>query len=68
MVVGIDVFHAKGHRSGSVSGIVSTVNDNMSRFYSNVAIQKEGQEIIDALKVGGSTFWRVEIAAVTSSG
>ncbi len=51
MVIGIDVFHEKGRRSGSVAGIVSTLNDNMSRYYSNVAIQREGQEIIDALKV-----------------
>ncbi len=56
MVVGIDVFHEKGRRSGSVAGIVSTMNDNMSRYYSNVAIQKEGQELIDALKVVVQSF------------
>ena len=51
MVVGVDVFHEKGHRSGSVASIVSTMNDNLSRYYSTVAIQKEGQEIVDALTV-----------------
>merc|ERR1719510_1397505 len=51
MVVGIDVFHDKSRKSGSIAGIVSSINDSLSRYYSTVAIQKQGQEIIDALKV-----------------
>lgn len=50
MVVGIDVFHDKSRKSGSIAGIVASINDSLSRYYSNVAIQKQGQEIIDALK------------------
>jgi len=51
MVVGIDVFHDKSHKRGSIAGVVASVNHNLSRYYSTVAIQKSGQEIIDALKV-----------------
>lgn len=49
MVVGIDVYHEKSRRSGSVAGVVASLNDTQSRFYSTVVIQKEGQEMIDAL-------------------
>ena len=51
MVVGIDVYHDKSRKSGSIAGVVSSINDSLSRYYSTVAIQKEGQEIMDALKI-----------------
>jgi len=51
MVVGIDVFHDKSMKRGSIAGVVSSVNKSLSQYYSTVAIQKSGQEIIDALKV-----------------
>lgn len=51
MVVGIDVFHDKSRKSGSIAGCVASINDGLSRYFSTVAIQKQGQEIIDALKV-----------------
>ncbi len=51
MVVGIDVFHDKSRKSGSIAGCVTSINDTLSRYFSTVAIQKQGQEIIDALKV-----------------
>lgn len=51
MVVGIDVFHDKSRKSGSIAGCVASINDSLSRYFSTVAIQKQGQEIIDALKV-----------------
>ena len=51
MVVGIDVFHDKSRKSGSIAGVVASINDSLSRYYSNVAIQKQGQEIVDALKI-----------------
>jgi len=50
MVVGIDVFHQKSQKTGSVAGVVASLNDTHSRFYSCVAQQIEGQEMIDALK------------------
>ena len=51
MVVGIDVFHSKSAKAGSIGGMVSSLNDSLSRCYSAVVIQKQGQELIDALKV-----------------
>ena len=51
MVVGIDVFHSKSAKAGSIAGMVSSINDSLSRYYSSVVIQKQGQEIIDALKI-----------------
>jgi len=51
MVVGIDVFHDKSHKRGSIAGVVASVNKSLSQYFSTVAIQKTGQEIIDALKV-----------------
>jgi len=51
MVVGIDVYHDRSRKTGSIAGVVSSINDNLSRYFSTVAIQKQGQEIIDALKV-----------------
>ena len=51
MVVGIDVFHSKSAKAGSIGGMVSSLNDSLSRYYSAVVIQKQGQELIDALKV-----------------
>merc|ERR1719479_558082 len=38
-------------KRGSIAGVVSSVNKSLSQYYSTVAIQKSGQEIIDALKV-----------------
>jgi len=51
MVVGIDVFHSKSAKAGSIAGMVSSINESLSRYYSSVVIQKQGQEIIDALKI-----------------
>ena len=45
------MFHDKSHKRGSIAGVVASVNKSMSQYYSTVAIQKSGQEIIDALKV-----------------
>ena len=37
MVVGIDVFHDKSRKSGSIAGVVSSINDTLSRYYSTVS-------------------------------
>merc|ERR1711874_888264 len=50
-IVGIDVFHSKSAKAGSIAGMVSSINESLSRYYSSVVIQKQGQEIIDALKI-----------------
>merc|ERR1719187_877183 len=50
MVVGIDVYHDKTKKSGSVAGVVASINDSLSRYFSRAVFQGDGQEIIDALK------------------
>ena len=45
------MFHDKSMKRGSIAGVVSSVNKSLSQYYTTVAIQKSGQEIIDALKV-----------------
>jgi len=50
MVVGIDVYHDKTKKSGSVAGVVCSLNDSLSRYFSRAVFQGEGQEIMDALK------------------
>ena len=41
----------KSRKMGSIAGVVASLNDSLSRYFSTVAIQKQGQEIIDALKI-----------------
>lgn len=50
MVVGIDVYHDKGCRQ-SVAAIVCNIDVHVTRFYSEVVFQEQGQELIDKLKV-----------------
>ncbi len=41
MVVGIDVFHDRARRDGSVAGVVATVNGTLTRFHSNAVFQQQ---------------------------
>ncbi|KAL7671662.1 hypothetical protein ACOME3_006558 [Neoechinorhynchus agilis] len=49
MIVGIDCHHARG--GTSVAGIVCSLNDTISRFYSRCYYQTEGQELATTLTV-----------------
>jgi len=49
MVVGIDVYHDKTSGGNSVAGVVTSMNDTLSRYHSVTVIQKQGQEVINAL-------------------
>ncbi len=51
MVVGIDVHHDRSRKSPSMAGVVVSLNGGLSRWFSTVAAQKQGQEISDALLV-----------------
>ena len=51
MVVGIDIYHDKSRKSGSIAGVVTSLNDTCSRYFSNTVEQKQGQEIMDALRI-----------------
>ena len=49
MVVGIDVYHAKGAKS--VAGVVASLNDYCTRFHSEVAVHSKNQELLHALPI-----------------
>ena len=49
MIVGIDVYHAKGDKS--VAGVVASLNDYCTRFHSDVAVHSKNQELVDALPI-----------------
>ena len=60
MVCGIDVFHDKSRKSASISGMVTSMNDALSRYFTTVKIQKPSQELIDTLKVWMFSGWSVD--------
>lgn len=51
MIVGIDVYHDASRKGSSFAGVVSSMNDLATRYYSMVKEQKQGQEIMDALRI-----------------
>ena len=52
MVIGIDVYHDGKTRKGqSVGAFIASMNGSCTRWYSRVAFQQPGQELIDCLKV-----------------
>lgn len=51
MVAGIDVYHEAGGKSSSVGAFVASINPSCTRWYSRVAHQMAGQELIDSLKI-----------------
>ena len=52
MVVGIDTFHDPTKKGASVAGLVVSLNDTFSQWYSQTMIQKPNTELVDALKLG----------------
>jgi len=50
MVCGVDVYHEGKQKSNSVIGFVASVNVTCTRWYSRVAIQQRGEELINGLK------------------
>uniref|UniRef100_A0A1I8IBU2 PIWI-like protein 3 n=2 Tax=Macrostomum lignano TaxID=282301 RepID=A0A1I8IBU2_9PLAT len=51
MMLGIDVYHADKARTTSYTGIVASVDQACTRWYSRVATQRHGQEILDSMRV-----------------
>ena len=51
MVVGIDVYHDNTRKCGSIAGGGTSLNDASTRYYSVAVEQKQGQEIMDALRI-----------------
>ena len=46
MIVGIDVYHDASRKGSSFAGVVSSMNDLATRYYSMVKEQKQGQVCI----------------------
>lgn len=51
MVCGVDTYHEGAQKSNSVVGFVASVNESCTRWYSRVAIQQRGEELINGLKL-----------------
>ena len=51
MVCGIDSYHEGAQKANSVGGFVASINDACTRWYSRVAIQQRGEELINGLKL-----------------
>lgn len=63
MVVGIDVYHDKTSGGKSVAGVITSMNDSLSRYHSKTVIQQQGQEIVNSLTTafneGMIKYWEV---------
>jgi aubergine len=55
MIVGIDVYHQTDKKYKSITGFVSSLNHEQTRWYSKVCFQQTGQEITDTLKTAFAT-------------
>ncbi|PAA47190.1 hypothetical protein BOX15_Mlig015023g3 [Macrostomum lignano] len=51
MMIGIDVYHEDKLRSRSVTGVVASVDQSCTRWYSRVAFQRRGEEILNSMRV-----------------
>ena len=51
MVVGIDIYHDNTRKGGSIAGVVASMNDACTKYFSLSVEQKQGQEIMDALRI-----------------
>ncbi|KAJ0067569.1 hypothetical protein NL108_008577, partial [Boleophthalmus pectinirostris] len=56
MIVGIDCYHDTTAGKRSIGALVASLNQSMSRWYSNCVLQHRGQEIMNGLKkcLGGA--------------
>ena len=45
MIVGIDVYHDASRKGSSFAGVVSSMNDLATRYYSMVKEQKQGTNL-----------------------
>ena len=52
MIIGVDVYHDPTQRGRSVVGVVSSVNQAISRWYSRVFFQNSHEEIVNTMESG----------------
>ena len=51
MVVGIDSYHDSSKKGRSVGGVIASMNQALTRYYSRCTFQTSMQELLDGLKV-----------------
>ncbi|MCL4124178.1 UNVERIFIED_CONTAM: hypothetical protein GTU68_054529 [Idotea baltica] len=51
MVCGVDVYHDAVHKGNSVVGFVASLNDSLTRWFSQAMFQRPGDEIIHGMKL-----------------
>lgn len=51
MVVGIDTYHDSAKKGRSVGGFVASLNDSLTRYYSQATMQMSHQELIGTLRL-----------------
>ncbi|XP_064433765.1 piwi-like protein 3 [Mirounga angustirostris] len=50
MFIGIDCFHNTVHRRKSIAGFVSSINQELTQWFSQCLFQESGQELVNGLK------------------
>lgn len=51
MVVGIDTYHDSAKKGRSAVGFISSMNKNLTRYYSRVTFQERNMELADKVTV-----------------
>lgn len=51
MVLGIDSYHDSSQKGRSVGGVVASMNQALTRYYSRCTFQSQMQELLDGLKI-----------------
>lgn len=51
MVVGIDSYHDSAKKGRSVGGVIASMNQALTRFYSRCTFQTSMQELMDGLRI-----------------
>ena len=51
MIVGIDSYHDSSKKGRSVGGVIASMNQSLTRYYSRCTFQTSMQELLDGLKV-----------------
>ncbi|KAI8512036.1 Piwi-like protein 1 [Branchiostoma belcheri] len=60
MVVGIDCYHDSATKGQSIGGVIASMNNSLTRWYSRCTFHHSGQELIDGLKVCLQGEWNQE--------
>lgn len=51
MIVGIDSYHDSAKKGRSVGGVIASMNQALTRYYSRCTFQTSMQELMDGLKI-----------------